>query len=122
MADQFTYRSGVRACANQVRCECVAKRVNASMLQARLFQRGGKRPAKVCGILWRSAFGAELRQMKDANNNYIWNDALGFEQPNTILGCPVYTSEYMPQMMEQVRVTLDRKLRFFFKDDTEIEE
>lgn len=58
-----------------------------------------------------------LRQMKDGNNNYLWHDALGFDQPNTILGCPVYTSEYMPQMQAGAKTILFGDLSFYWIAD-----
>ena len=39
-----------------------------------------------------------LSLLKDENGNFLWNDAFGSEQPNCLLGQPVYISRFMPKM------------------------
>jgi HK97 family phage major capsid protein len=39
-----------------------------------------------------------IRKLKDANGNYLWQPALTAGTPDTILGRPVYTSTYVPEI------------------------
>lgn len=39
-----------------------------------------------------------IRKLKDNNGNYLWQPGLTADKPNTILGRPVYTSVYMPEI------------------------
>ncbi len=39
-----------------------------------------------------------LRLLKDENGHYLWREALGADQPNMMLGRPVYISRFMPKM------------------------
>lgn len=39
-----------------------------------------------------------LRKLQDADGHYLWKDALADGQSSSLLGCPVFTSPYMPQM------------------------
>ena len=38
-----------------------------------------------------------LRTLKNENGHYLWREALGGE-PDRLLGCPVYTSRFMPKL------------------------
>ncbi len=37
-----------------------------------------------------------VRKLKDLNNQYLWQNSLTADAPHTLLGRPVYTSQYMP--------------------------
>ena len=39
-----------------------------------------------------------IRKLKDNNGNYLWQPALTAGTPDTILGRPVYTSAYVPEL------------------------
>lgn len=39
-----------------------------------------------------------IRKLKDNNGNYLWQPGLTADKPSTILGRPVYTSVYMPEI------------------------
>lgn len=39
-----------------------------------------------------------IRKLKDANGNYLWQPALTAGTPDTILGRPVYTSAFVPEI------------------------
>ena len=42
----------------------------------------------------------EIRKLKDSTSGqYLWNPSLLANQPSMLLGCPVYTSEYMPTVV-----------------------
>jgi len=58
-----------------------------------------------------------LRLLKDGNGNDLWRDALGYDQPNTILGCPAFTSEYMPKMQAGAKPVLFGDLSFYWIAD-----
>lgn len=47
-----------------------------------------------------------LRKLKDDNQQYIWQPALTANTPDTILGRPVYTSQYMPEVATGNKVML----------------
>jgi HK97 family phage major capsid protein len=38
----------------------------------------------------------QLAKEKDANNNYIWKESVRVGEPDTVLGLPVYMSEFAP--------------------------
>ena len=39
-----------------------------------------------------------IRKLKDSNGQYLWQPSLVAGMPNTILGCPVMVSRYMPEI------------------------
>ena len=39
-----------------------------------------------------------IRKLKDSNGQYLWQPSLVAGTPNTILGCPVMVSRYMPEI------------------------
>jgi HK97 family phage major capsid protein len=39
-----------------------------------------------------------LRKLKDGNGQYLWQPAVKDGAPDTILGKPLYTSEFMPEV------------------------
>lgn len=39
---------------------------------------------------------AQIRKLKDSNQNYLWTQNLTSSEPPQLLGFPVYTSNYMP--------------------------
>ena len=41
---------------------------------------------------------AVIRKLKDSTQNYLWERNFSLNEPPTILGFPVYTSEYMPSI------------------------
>lgn len=41
-----------------------------------------------------------IRKLKDKNDNYLWQPALTAGTPDTILGRPVYTSSYVPTIVD----------------------
>lgn len=44
----------------------------------------------------------EIRKLKDATSGqYLWNPALLAGQQDSLLGCPVYTSEYVPTLASE---------------------
>lgn len=47
-----------------------------------------------------------LRKIKDSNGQYIWQPAVTAGAPDTILGRPVYTSEFMPEMAASKKAVL----------------
>lgn len=47
-----------------------------------------------------------LRKIKDSNGQYIWQPAVTAGAPDTILGRPVYTSEFMPKMAASKKAVL----------------
>jgi HK97 family phage major capsid protein len=55
------------------------------------------RSANLAWIFHRTVI-RDIRKLKDGNSQYIWNPGLAGE-PNTLLGRPVYMSEYAPNTM-----------------------
>ena len=41
---------------------------------------------------------SELRKLKDSNGQYLWQTSLAAGTPDTLLGLPVMTSAYMPEI------------------------
>jgi HK97 family phage major capsid protein len=48
------------------------------------------------GFLMSRALETVTRKIKDGEGRYIWSTGMALGQPNTLLGYPVYVSEYMP--------------------------
>lgn len=56
-----------------------------------------KRPyRKNAAFLVNDSTLAAIRKLKDATQNFIWENSLSSGEPPQILGFPVYTSEFMP--------------------------
>lgn len=56
-----------------------------------------KRPyRKNAAFLMNDQTVAAVRKLKDGTGTYLWHEALTAEEPNKLLGYPVYTSEFMP--------------------------
>jgi HK97 family phage major capsid protein len=54
-----------------------------------------------------------LMQLKDATGAYIWKPALDVGKPDTILGRPIYTSQYMPAMTGTASADKNKKIMLF---------
>ena len=56
-----------------------------------------KRPyRKNAAFLMNDHTVAAVRKLKDGTGTYLWHEALTADEPNKLLGYPVYTSEFMP--------------------------
>ena len=56
-----------------------------------------KRPyRKNAAFLMNDQTVAAVRKLKDGTGTYLWHEALTADEPNKLLGYPVYTSEFMP--------------------------
>ena len=71
--------------------------------------------AKAAWLMYRTTVSA-IRKLKDASNSYLWQPGLnGFvaqgttlvgRQPETLMGCPIYESEYMPSITNSAYVAV----------------
>ena len=58
-----------------------------------------KRPyRKNAAFIMNDSVIAAIRKLKDNNQAFIWQAGLAAGEPPTLLGYPVYTSEYMPEI------------------------
>ncbi len=56
-----------------------------------------KRPyRKKAAFIMSDRYIAQIRKMKDENDQYIWQPSLTAGEPDKLLGYPVYTSQYAP--------------------------
>ena len=58
-----------------------------------------------------------IRKLKDGNGNYIWQPALTAGQPDTILGRPVYTSSYVPEIAAGARTIIFGDFSYYWVAD-----
>ena len=58
-----------------------------------------------------------IRKLKDGNGNYIWQPALTAGQPDTILGRPVYTSSYVPEIAAGNRTIIFGDFSYYWVAD-----
>lgn len=58
-----------------------------------------------------------LRKLKDGNSQYLWQPGLQTGQPDTILGRPVYTSAFAPEIGTDKAVILFGDLSYYWISD-----
>lgn len=58
------------------------------------------KPRYRVGASWIVSDGFEkaLRKLKDTNGQFLWQPAISADKPNTLLGKPIYTSEFMAEL------------------------
>ncbi len=64
--------------------------------------------------IMRSVVEAKIRKVKDTQNQYIWQPGLSAGAPGTILGRPVFSSEFMPADAQNNVVMLFGDLRGYW--------
>lgn len=58
-----------------------------------------------------------LRKLKDSNGQYLWQPSLTAAAPDTLLGCPVYTSAFMPALEAGKKSVLFGDLSYYWVAD-----
>ena len=58
-----------------------------------------------------------LRKLQDGNKQYIWQPALTANTPDMLLGRPVYTSQYMPEVASGKKAMLFGDLSYYWIAD-----
>ena len=58
-----------------------------------------------------------IRKLKDANGNYLWQPALTADTPDTLLGRPVYTSAYIPNIEAGKKTVIFGDLGYYWIAD-----
>ena len=58
-----------------------------------------------------------VRKLKDANGNYLWQPALTAGSPDTLLGRPVYTSAYVPNIEAGKRTVIFGDIGYYWIAD-----
>ena len=58
-----------------------------------------------------------IRKLKDGNGNYLWQPALTADAPDTILGRPVYTSSYVPEIAAGKKTVIFGDLSYYWVAD-----
>ena len=58
-----------------------------------------------------------IRKLKDANGNYLWQPALTADTPDTLLGRPVYTSAYVPNIEAGKKTVIFGDLGYYWIAD-----
>lgn len=93
-----TEKDGVRAFGNLQAVETAAAGVVSfdDLKELKASLRAKYRP----GAAWimNDATANTLSKLKDANGDYIWNDAVAAGEPNTLFGYPVEIDENMPDI------------------------
>ena len=68
-------------------------------------------------FLCNEALMLTLMKLKDNNGNYIWKPSLDIAKPDTILGRPVYTSVYMPEVASGNKAVLFGDYKYYYVAD-----
>ena len=55
----------------------------------------------------------KLMMLKDGNSNYVWKPSLEVGKPDTFLGHPIYTSQYMPGLTGTANQDKNKKVVLF---------
>lgn len=55
----------------------------------------------------------KLMMLKDGNSNYVWKPSLEVGKPDTFLGHPIYTSQYMPGLTGTASQDKNKKVVLF---------
>lgn len=55
----------------------------------------------------------KLMMLKDGNSNYVWKPSLEVGKPDTFLGHPIYTSQYMPGLTGAASQDKNKKVVLF---------
>lgn len=58
-----------------------------------------------------------IRKLKDNNGNYLWQPALTAGTPDTILGRPVYTSSYVPEIKAGAKTVAFGNFKYYWIAD-----
>lgn len=58
-----------------------------------------------------------IRKLKDGNGNYLWQPALTSNTPDTLLGRPVYTSSFIPEIKANNKVGAFGDFSFYWIAD-----
>ena len=58
-----------------------------------------------------------IRKLKDGNGNYLWQPALTASTPDTILGRPVYTSSFVPEVKAGNRTVIFGDFSYYWVAD-----
>jgi len=58
-----------------------------------------------------------LRKLKDATGNYLWQPGVKEDEPDRILGRPVYTSVYMPTIEAEAKTVIFGDLAYYWIAD-----
>lgn len=61
-----------------------------------------------------------LRKLKDGNGQYLWQPSLTAEQPDTILGRPVESSEFVPGISPGAKVMLFGDFNYYWIADRQV--
>lgn len=58
-----------------------------------------------------------IRKLKDNNGNYLWQPALTAGTPDTVLGRPVYTSSYVPEIKAGAKTVAFGNFKYYWIAD-----
>jgi HK97 family phage major capsid protein len=58
-----------------------------------------------------------LRKLKDSNGQFLWNPSVVSGTPDTVLGRPIYTSNYMPQIEAEAKAMAFGDFSFYWIAD-----
>ena len=56
---------------------------------------------------------AAVRKLKDTTQNYLWQPSFSAEEPDRLLGYPIYTSAYMPTIEAEAKVMLFGDISYY---------
>ena len=56
---------------------------------------------------------AAVRKLKDSTQNYLWQPSFAADEPDRLLGYPIYTSAYMPTIAAEAKVMLFGDISYY---------
>ena len=73
-----------------------------------------KRPyRKNASFIVNDATLAAIRKLKDTTQNYLWQPSFSADEPDRLLGYPIYTSAYMPTIEAEAKVMLFGDISYY---------
>ena len=73
-----------------------------------------KRPyRKNASFIVNDATLAAIRKLKDTTQNYLWQPSFSTEEPDRLLGYPIYTSAYMPTIEAEAKVLIFGDISYY---------
>lgn len=56
---------------------------------------------------------AAIRKLKDTTQNYLWQPSFSAEEPDRLLGYPIFTSAYMPTIAAEAKVLIFGDISYY---------
>ncbi|MBQ9487552.1 MAG: phage major capsid protein, partial [Selenomonadaceae bacterium] len=73
-----------------------------------------KRPyRKNASFIMNDSILAAIRKLKDNTQNYLWQPSFAADEPDRLLGYPIYTSSYVPTIAAEAKVIIFGDISYY---------